>query len=169
MNSPIDDIIIGINKHIQPHVQKLGIDITGFTIISSIFYLLAIYYLIKKNINYTALFIVLGYFTDVYYNTTLNISDNHKLVSIIKNILVIATIFYILYEQYEVKNEDVVLMIIGMFFVLMLSNYYKTNNKLLNLFGTGTFMFVLIMVLYYLDHKREVFEFNSMIDLSRQF
>ena len=172
----IDNLIYNVVEILDPIFYKLNFTPNIITTLSLITGLLSGYYLYKKNLICIPLFIISyildcsdGYFARKY-NMTSKFGDFYDHISdAIKNSIII----YLIYIRTKTKNKNKLILLILLLLILvsyhlslqeliynnqddspslnLLNNHFKLNKNNINwskYFGCGTFLLIIIILMY---------------------
>ena len=171
---PISSAMYEITKHIIPYAKNITYAPYSILCIAIFFDVLAIYYLNHHDINYFAFFIIAGYFFDClskhyceYYCEYLEDAIDLNRIIIGKFITGCCIVFYIFIKRYNILNSPVsFLILLGLICLALIyekckyqlnmyndpDKLYKTTIEKIKLFGSGSFIFELIIMTYYLNY-----------------
>lgn len=177
MNNPIDQLIQDITSPIYPYLNQVKLSSNSILSISSILYALSLYYFSIREINLGITYLVIGYVVDVVnedYTDKMNIENNESF-DMTKNISFLIILSYILFRRYDIHQKYIPLIILVVFLLMTIISRNCKDNKnkqcvknkgLLSLFGKGTFVFVLVFLIYYLDYDLSVTDSKNLLRIN---
>ncbi len=134
--NPIDAFLINLADNVTPLFHKMNYSPNGITTFSLILSAAALYYLAIRDFTRFSVYYLLSYFFDLVehryarqYMKSNKSFQNHHRYTHIKNLGVGLLFAYILFDQYNLTEFPIILIVLICFLVLMMMNV-GCNEKL---------------------------------------